>query len=72
MGNDERAKLRILLDYWIQHNKEHNQEFEEWREKAIIWGETEVSNDILAATRELDKASEFLSRALKRLEGKEP
>ena len=69
MGNDERAKLRTILNYWIEHNKEHSQEFREWANKAKALGEAEVSEEILAATQEMDKASQFLSQSLRRLEG---
>ena len=68
MSNDEIAKLRTLLNYWIEHNKEHSQEFEEWAEKVKVSGEAEVGEDMLLASQEMSKASEFLSRALGRLE----
>ena len=32
--NDIRERLRILLDYWIEHNREHEQEFRDWADKA--------------------------------------
>jgi len=67
MDNDEKAKLQTLLNYWIEHNKEHSQEFREWATKASGFGETEVSEEILAAAQEMDRANESLSRALKRL-----
>jgi len=71
MANDEKAKLQTLLNYWMEHNKEHNQEFREWASRAEEFGETEVSKEILAAAQEMDRANESLSRALKRLERKE-
>ena len=71
MGNDERAKLRTLLTYWIEHNKEHSQEFREWADKAKMYGEAEARGEMLQAAQEMDKASEFLSHALRRLEKKE-
>jgi len=67
MGNDERAKLRTILNYWVEHNKEHSQEFREWANKAKTLGEAEVSEEILAAAQEMDKASKFLSQSLRRL-----
>jgi len=67
MVNDEKAKLRTLLNYWMEHNKEHSQEFREWAGKAGDFGETEVAEEILAAAQEMNKANESLSRALKRL-----
>ena len=71
MDNDERAKLRTLLTYWIEHNKEHSQEFREWVEKAKGFGEAEAGKEMLQAAQEMDKASKFLSQALSRLEEKE-
>jgi hypothetical protein len=71
MGNGEKDKLRTLLNYWIEHNKEHGQEFRDWVTKAREFGEAGVSDDVLLAAQEMDKATEILSRALRRLEGKE-
>jgi len=69
MSSDERVKLRTILNYWIEHNKEHSQEFREWADKAKAFGEAEVGEEILAAAQEMDKASKFLSKSLRRLEG---
>lgn len=71
MSSDERAKLKTLLNYWIEHNKEHSQEFKEWADKARGLGENEVSKEMLDAVKDMDKATELLSRALSRLEGRE-
>ncbi len=71
MSNDERAKLRTLLNYWIEHNKEHSQEFREWAGKAKGFGETEAGREMFQAAQEMDKANESLSQALRRLEKKE-
>ena len=71
MGNDERAKLETLLGYWIEHNKEHSQEFKEWAGKAKGFGEVGAGEDMLQAAQEMDKASEILSRVLRRLGGRE-
>jgi hypothetical protein len=68
---DERAKLSTMLNYWMEHNEEHSQEFREWADKAKEFGEAEVSDEILTAAQEMDRANESLSRALKRLGGKE-
>jgi len=72
MSNDERAKLKTLLNHWIEHNKEHIQEFRDWAGKAKEIGETEACKEMLQAAQEMDKASKFLSQALERLEKKEP
>ena len=69
MTSGEIDKLRILLDYWIEHNREHSQEFREWAEKADSLG-VDIGGDILQAASEMDKASEILSRAQRKLWGK--
>ena len=69
---DEKMKLSTMLNYWMEHNKEHSQEFREWADKARGFGEAKVSEEILAAAQEMDRANESLFRALKRLETKEP
>ena len=71
MGTDEKAKLRTMLNYWIEHNREHSQEFRQWAGKAQELGETEASKEMLQAAQEMDKATKSLSQALIRLEGKE-
>jgi hypothetical protein len=71
MADEERAKLRTLLNYWIEHSKEHGQEFKEWADKVKGFGEAEISDEMLQAAQEMDKASACLSQALRRLEEKE-
>ena len=70
MTSGEVDKLRILLDYWIEHNREHSQEFREWAEKADSLG-VDIGGDILQAANEMDKASEILSHAQRKLREKE-
>ncbi|MDZ4230722.1 MAG: hypothetical protein U1B77_02765 [Dehalococcoidales bacterium] len=69
MAADDKAKLKILLEHWIVHNKEHGEEFREWAGKMRSLGESGVGEKMLAAAQEMDRASEMLSRALGELEG---
>ena len=68
MSNEETAKLKTLLNYWIEHNREHSQEFKEWADRVKALGAVETSKEMLQAVREMDKASECLVRALRNLE----
>jgi nickel/cobalt exporter len=68
MSSEERAKLGALLNYWVEHNEEHSQEFREWADKAKAFGEIEIADEMLQAAQEMDKASKLLSQSLKRLE----
>ena len=67
MSIDERSKLKALLNYWIEHNREHSQEFNEWAEKAKELGEDEVGEAMLRAVQEMDKSIQLLVKALEKL-----
>jgi len=70
MEKDDKVKLRVLLDHWIKHNREHAQEFTDWAEKARGFGQATVHDDIKQAAQQINKANEFLLAALKRLKEK--
>ena len=67
MAKDEMTKLEILLDHWIEHNREHAKEFTEWAEKAKGLGHTAVHDEMRQAVEQINKANESLLAALKRL-----
>ena len=67
MSNDDKTKLKSLLDYWIDHNEEHSQEFKEWAEKARDMGEVAVADEILLAVQNMDRVTEILSGTVKKL-----
>ncbi len=64
---EDREKLRHLMEHWIEHNREHADEFHQWANKAKGFGESAVHDDIMEAVAHLNKASESLNRALQRL-----
>lgn len=67
MSKDNMTKLEILLQHWIEHNKEHGEEFMEWAEKARSFGQAAVHDHMAEAVKEINKANESLLSALKRL-----
>ncbi len=71
MDQAEKDKLRILLDYWIKHNREHGEEFKEWAEKVKSSGETAVHDELIEAVEQMAKANAPLLRAMERLRGGE-
>jgi nickel/cobalt exporter len=68
MSNDDKAKLKTLLEYWLEHNREHSEEFKEWVEKSRQMGEAEVAGEIARVVENMEKVNEILSKTLKRLE----
>ena len=67
MEQAEKDKLRILLDYWVKHNREHSEEFREWAEKARASGEPDIGSDIMEAVESMDRVDASLLSALGRL-----
>jgi len=64
---DIEERLRILLDYWIEHNREHEGEFRDWAEKAAsLSGDVaqqlrEAATKMAAASSDLMKAQQALT-----------
>lgn len=68
MADNDKAKLKTLLNYWIKHNEEHEREFREWAGKAGASGAVEAGAHLLRAAQEMYQATEFLSKARRELE----
>ena len=60
--DDVEEKLNILLDYWIEHNSEHEQEFRDWADKAAS-SSTEVAQQLQKAATKMAAASDELMKA---------
>ena len=67
--DDVQEKLHILLDYWIEHNSEHEREFRDWADKVVSLS-TEVAQQLqeaatkmAAVSNELMKAKQALSKS---------
>ena len=70
--DDVQEKLRILLDYWVEHNSEHEKEFRDWADKVVSIS-TEVAQQLqeaaakmAAVSNELMKAKQALSKSKER------
>jgi hypothetical protein len=64
---DEKRKLSVLLAYWIDHNRQHGEEFKEWAEKARGFGDISIYNELTTAGIEMEKVNESLASALEKL-----
>jgi len=60
--DDVQEKLRILLDYWIEHNREHEREFRDWADKVVSLS-TEVAQQLRVAATKMAAASNELMKA---------
>jgi len=60
--DDVQEKLKVLLDYWIEHNSEHEQEFRDWADKVASLS-TEVAQLLREAAARMAAASNELMKA---------
>lgn len=60
--NDIEKKLQTLLDYWIQHNGEHEQEFREWADRAAP-SSAEAARQLRKAAIKMASVSDELEKA---------
>ena len=61
------AKLKHLLEHWIEHNESHGQSFREWAEKVRVAGYEDIAEDILQAERKMKECSDLLRAAEEKL-----
>jgi hypothetical protein len=60
--DDVQGKLKILLDYWIEHNSEHEKEFRDWAAK-VAPSYTAVANQLQKAAIRMAAVSDELVKA---------
>ena len=65
---DERGRLKVILNSWAEHNKEHSEKFKKWAEKAKGVEHDPLYSSISQAAQEMEKANERLSQLLLELQ----
>jgi hypothetical protein len=60
--DDIQEKLKVLLDYWIEHNSEHENEFRDWADKAAS-SSSEVAQQLQKAATKMAAVSDELMKA---------
>lgn len=62
-------KLKVLLAHWVEHNREHAEEFRQWAQRAEQLGVKEVASNLGAAVEEMQSVNKRLVAALDQLGG---
>ena len=68
--SDVQERLHILLDYWIEHNSEHEKEFRDWADKAeslsneVAQQLQKAATKMVAVGNDLMKAREALTKEM--------
>ena len=66
-SDDGIRELEVRLGYWIDHTREHCDEFKTWAQKAGDAGRPQIHHHLLNAAQRMDEAVESLSKALEEL-----
>ncbi len=61
---ENKEKLRVLLQHWIDHNNGHAEEFEKWRTIAEQDGEDGIAKHIADAITAISNSNSSLQDAL--------
>jgi hypothetical protein len=64
---NETEKLQVLIPHWIDHNKEHAEEFRQWAERV-----SKAAPDLMAAAEAMQQVDQYLGIALEKLGGALP
>ena len=64
---DEKKKLSIVLEHWIEHNESHLSEYRRWAERAGEMGLDPVKAGIEEGIGRLLECNHHLEKALKAL-----
>ena len=59
--DDIKEKLQVLLDYWIEHNSEHEKEFRDWANRAVSLS-TDIAQQLREAADKMAAASTELMK----------
>jgi len=66
-GNKDERTLQILLEHWVDHNKSHEETFQEWTLKAKTLGKQQTSQCIEKAIEYMKMADDMLVEARKNM-----
>jgi hypothetical protein len=64
---EEKRKLTVVIDHWIEHNQSHMSEYKKWAEKASALNLSGVQTEIEEAIGKLSLVNYHLGKAMKAL-----
>ena len=61
---DQKKKLSVVIEHWIEHNESHMGEYKKWAQTAGELGLDKVRAEIEEAMGKLSKSNKHLEKAL--------
>lgn len=65
---DQKKKLSVIIEHWIEHNESHGGEYKKWAQTAGELGLDSVKAEIEEAVEKISEANRHLAEALKIVE----
>jgi hypothetical protein len=65
---DQKKKLSVVIEHWIEHNESHRGEYRKWAQTAGELGLDSVKAEIEEAIEKISQANQHLSKAEKILQ----
>jgi hypothetical protein len=62
---DQKKKLSVVMEHWIEHNESHMGEYKKWAQTAGELGLDQVKSEIEQAMMKLSQSNQHLNNALK-------
>jgi hypothetical protein len=62
---DQKKKLSVVIEHWIEHNESHRGEYKKWAQTACDLGLDSVRAEIEEAMGKLTQSNQHLEKALK-------
>jgi hypothetical protein len=65
---DQKKKLSVVIEHWIEHNESHQGEYNKWAQTAGELGLDSVKTEIEEAMGKISEANQHLTKALKTMQ----
>ncbi len=62
---DQKKKLSVVIEHWIEHNEAHMGEYKKWAQTAGELGLDTIKAEIEGAMEKISQTNQHLNRALK-------
>ncbi len=64
---EEKKRLSVVIEHWIEHNQSHMDEYKKWAQKASTLNLRGVQTEIEEAIGKLSLVNQHLEKAMKAL-----
>jgi hypothetical protein len=65
---EQKEKLSVVIEHWIEHNESHKGEYKKWAQTAGELGLDSVKAEIEEAMGKISQANQHLTKAMKTLQ----